>query len=127
MQGLVISVTALPAGDGMCSVLRLAGEADMGTTELRDALAAELAGRPRLLLLDMSGLRFIDSGATQMIIAAYQLARREGGTLAIAGISAPVARVLELTGVDQRIRVFGTADDAITTLTQGEPDSPVTG
>ena len=33
MPELLISVTVLPAGDGVCSVMRLAGEADMGSSE----------------------------------------------------------------------------------------------
>jgi len=113
MASLSISVTALPAGDGAYVVLSLAGEADMTATDLRDALAAQLAARPRLLLVDVSALTFIDSGATQMIIAAHRVARHEGGTLALIRPAAPVARVWELMGVSETIGVYESADDAI--------------
>ena len=121
MTDLVISVTVLPAGDGMCSVLCLAGEADVTATELREALAAELAGGPRLVLVDMSRLTFIDSGATQMIIAAHRVARHEGRALALVSPSVPVARVLELVGVNQLIGVYDCVEDAITATVQGAP------
>jgi anti-anti-sigma factor len=118
---LVISVSVLPAGDGICCVVRLAGEADITSTELRDALTAELAGGPRRLLVDMSGLTFMDSGATQMIIAAYRVALHGGGTLALVRPSAPVARMLELMEVTTLINVYDSVDDAITDTSQGEP------
>ena len=114
MPGLLISVATLPTGDGVYSVMRLVGEADLSTTELRDALAAELARKPRLLLIDMSALTFIDSGATQMIIAAHQVASRDSGALALLCPAAPVARVLSLLGVDQLISVYGSIDEAVT-------------
>lgn len=113
MTDLSIAVTVLPAGDGVCSVVRLAGEADLTSTELRDALTAQMAGHPRLLLVDMSALTFIDSGATQMIIAAYQVFRREGGTLALVRPAPAAARVLELTGVSKLIPVYGSLREAV--------------
>jgi anti-sigma B factor antagonist len=114
VTGLAISVTVLPAGDGACSVVRLDGEADLTSTSLRDALSAEVAaGRPRLLLVDASALRFIDSAAVQMIVAAHRVFRRDGGTLALLNPSHSVARVLSLTGVDEVITVYDSVDEAI--------------
>ena len=107
------SVSVLPAGDGACTVVRLAGEADTSTTELRDALAAQVATGPRLLLVDMTALTFIDSGATQMITGAYQVLNRTGGTLALIRPAPGVARVLELLGVDRLIPVYGSVEEAI--------------
>jgi hypothetical protein len=47
MTELLISVILLPAGGDACSVISLAGEADLTTTALRDGLAAEVAaGKP---------------------------------------------------------------------------------
>lgn len=114
MTDLSITVTTLPAGDGVCSVIRLAGEADLTSAELRDALTAQVAGQPWLLLVDMGALTFIDSGATQMIIAAYQVFRREGGTLALVRPAPAAARVLELTGVSELIPVYGSVGEAVT-------------
>lgn len=114
MTNLDISVAVLPAGKGTCSLVRLAGEADLTSAALRDALAAEVAaGKPRLLLLDMSALAFIDSAAMQMIIAAHRIFRREGGTLALVSPTPAVARTLALSGVDEIIAVYGSAAEAI--------------
>lgn len=116
MSGLLISVTVLPVGDGACSVVSLSGEADLTTTELRDALAAELMGGPRLVLIDMSGLTFIDSGATQMIIAAHRVARHAGGMLALIRPVGAVDRTLGLMGISRLISVYDSMAEAITAL-----------
>jgi anti-anti-sigma factor len=123
MPGLLISVTTLPFGDGICSLMSLAGEADLTAAELRDALAAELADRPRLLLVDMSALTFIDSGATQMIVAAYRVASRDSGALALLCPSRPAARVLSLMGVDRVISVYGSLDAAVTATRERDDES----
>lgn len=121
------SVTALRATAGTCTVMLLAGEADLTTTALRDALAAEIARRPRLLLLDMTALTFIDSGATQMIVGAYQALSRDGGTLALIHPGRAVGRVLELTGIDQIIHVYDSVSEAITAARTGAAPSPPAG
>jgi anti-anti-sigma factor len=113
VSGLVISVALLPAGDGTCSVVVLTGEADMTCVELREVLAAEVAKKPRLIAVDMSALAFIDSGALQMIVAAYQVMRGDGGTLVLVSPVEAVARVLELTGVSEAVAVCDSVDRAV--------------
>jgi anti-anti-sigma factor len=106
------SVTVQSAADG-ATVMCLGGEADLSTTALREALAAEIARSPRLLLVDLAALTFIDSGATQMIIGAYHALSLNGGALALIHPRAAVARVLELTGISQVIPVYDNVNEAI--------------
>jgi anti-anti-sigma factor len=124
MADFLISVTVLPAGDGMCSVVRLTGEADLTTTSLRDTLTDAVARKPRLILVDMSALRFIDSGAMQMIVAAYRVFRGDGGTLALVHPTPAVARVLELTGVSELVTVYDSVDAAITSACEAPKRNP---
>ena len=80
-------------------------------------LAAEVAaGKPRLLLIDMTALTFIDSAAIQMIIAACQVFRHDGGTLALIHPTSAAARTLELTGVSRLISIYDNLDEAITAV-----------
>jgi|SRR3954453_11344066 anti-sigma B factor antagonist len=131
MTDLRISVTVRPAGHGAYSVMSLAGEADVSTTGLRDALTAQVAqGKPRLLLIDLTALSFIDSSAVQMIVGAYQVFRHEGGVLALVRPAAAVARTLGLTGVSQLIAVYDSMDEALAsacreigTMPGGDPKS----
>lgn len=116
VTSLEISTAVLPAGDGVCSVVRLAGEADLTSTALRDALTAEVARKPRVIAVDMTSLRFIDSGAMHMIVAAYQVFRREGGTLMLVNPAPAVARVLDLSGISEIIPVYGGLDKAVASV-----------
>lgn len=113
MTGLSIAVSAPAGGDAPCTVVHLAGEADITSHSLSGVLAAEAAKRPHLLLVEMGALRFIDSAAIRMIINAHQRVQQDGGTLALIHPDSAVARVLELTGVDQIIPVYGSVDEAI--------------
>ena len=62
---LSVSVSVEDRDGGSRTVVRLAGEADVTTRALAEVLGAEAAKKPRLLLVDLSGLAFIDSPAVR--------------------------------------------------------------
>jgi len=109
---LSVSVSSEHGQDGSRVVVWLAGEADVTTRELGDVLGAEAAKQPRLLLVDLSGLTFIDSAALHEIVRAHRRLRADGGRLVLVGPSTAVARVLELSALDQVIPVHATANEA---------------
>jgi anti-sigma B factor antagonist len=105
-------VSVEPSG-GSRTVVRLAGEADATTGALREVLAAEAAKRPGLLLVDMSGLTFIDSSALSVVLRLHRDLRGSASAVALISPSAAVARVLELLGADQLIPIYASADEAV--------------
>jgi anti-sigma B factor antagonist len=106
-----VSVSVEDGDDGSRTVVRLVGEADVTTRELAEVLSAEAAKKPRLLLLDVSGLMFIDSAALQEIVRAHRKLHREGCQLALVGPSRGVARILELSGLAQVLSVHATSEE----------------
>jgi anti-anti-sigma factor len=86
----------------------------MTTTALRDALAAAVAEKAYMILVDLSALTFIDSAATQMIIGAYRVLFPEGGRLVLIHPTPTVSRTLELVGVHRLIPIFDSVDEAVT-------------
>lgn len=107
---LSVSVEGREAGS--TTVVRLAGEADVTTGALAEVLGAEAAKKPRLLLVDMSGLAFIDSAALHELVKAHRKLRTEGCELALVGPSRAVARVLQLSALDQVLPVYASAEEA---------------
>jgi anti-anti-sigma factor len=102
-------------GEGASRILVvLSGEADATTRVLAETLGAQVAKKPRLLLVDVSGLTFIDSAALHDLVLAYQKLRADGGQLVLIAPSPAVARVLELTALDQLIPVHASAAEADT-------------
>lgn len=93
-------------------VVRLAGEVDVTTRGLEVVLGVLAAKRPRLLLVDVSALAFIDCAALGVVLRARRELGAAGCELALAGPSGEVARLLDLTGAGQVTQVYASADEA---------------
>ncbi len=85
-------------------VVEATGEIDLDSApKLRTALH-EALGRvpaPPVAVLDLSGVTFCDSTGLNAMLLARREAQHAGTVLHLAAPSGTVARVLELTGVDQ--------------------------
>lgn len=81
-------------------LLTLGGELDHDTAApLKDALDAA-AARGGRLLVDMAGLRFCDSTGLNALLHGRLAVQEAGGSLELAGLSGPVARMFRITGAD---------------------------
>lgn len=108
-----------------CTVVELRGELDIsGASGLRERLFDILAGQETSLILDLSGLRFIDSTGISVLVAAERRAHELGGSVSLAGPQKIVARVLHVTSLDRHFPIFPTVEDAI--LAGCKNDPPVT-
>ena len=111
MDELRISVTAGPA----YTLVTLAGECDLQTgRQLRDVLISEVSRGARRIILDLSALGFMDSTGMQILLSVRTVLTVRGGALSVVAPRPVVARILELTGADQYIRVYGSLEDAQT-------------
>lgn len=82
-------------------VVAARGELDLATApELEASLLPPLeAGEP--VALDLRGLEFMDSTGVRVIVAAHLAAQEHAGTLTVVVVpDGPVARVLEISGLD---------------------------
>jgi anti-sigma B factor antagonist len=102
---------ALPGGGAMTdlSVIEVVGELDVySAPQLRDVLL-EATSRPApLVIVDLSGLRFMDSSGLGVLVAGWKRARDRGGRLGVAALPTRVARVFRTTGLDRALPVFAT-------------------
>jgi anti-sigma B factor antagonist len=94
--------------------IRVEGELDLATVgEFEERVARALDGRRRRIMIDLSGCRFIDSS---VLAALIQLRAKSGSSdhprFAVVAGAQPL-RVLRMTGLDQRIPVFETRQDAL--------------
>jgi anti-sigma B factor antagonist len=95
-------------------VLRLAGEVDVATApRLRDRLVQLVNDGPPQLVVDLSGLSFIDSMGLGALVSGLKRARAHDGDLRLAGPSDHVAKVLSITRLDQAFLVAATVEDAL--------------
>ncbi|WP_430383231.1 STAS domain-containing protein [Streptomyces sp. P10-4] len=95
------------------SLVAVTGSLDLHTAHhLADALQPLLGHDGHTLLVDLSGVTFLDSTGLTCLIAAYRTARSTGVRLALIAPSQPVLKMLQLTGVDQVLDSYPSPDAA---------------
>ena len=109
---LSVSTSVHDGESGPCTVIGLAGEADVSTRAMAEVFDAEVAKRPRLLVVDLSALSFIDSAALSVLMRTHRALARDGGTLALVNPSPRVARILELIDIAHVIPVYANLTEA---------------
>jgi anti-sigma B factor antagonist len=87
-------------------VVAIEGEIDLDASpELRDLLLGRVE-ETGSLHVELGGVTYIDSSGIATLVEAFQAARRLEREFALVGVSAAVARVLELARLDQVFTVL---------------------
>src|SRR5581483_2595449 len=98
------------SADHRMAVVALFGEIDQAVAgPMADALESALARRPAAVVVDLSGLAFMDSSGARVLVDADRAARAAGRRLVVIPGSGVPHRVIALLGLDQ---VLDLADDA---------------
>ena len=81
----------------------LSGEIDHHTAAPMREEIDETAQRvqPKLLILDFSGVTFMDSSGIGLVMGRYRLMQELGGKLQIARIPRPLRRVMQVAGLSK--------------------------
>lgn len=100
---------------GSTPLVSVAGELDaVAAPQLDSALAPLLAGEGGDgLVLDLSGVSFLDSSGLGVCIKAVKGVRANGGEVALVVTTPRLLKVLEITGIDQAVSVVDTVADAL--------------
>ncbi|MEU3725106.1 STAS domain-containing protein [Streptomyces sp. NPDC031705] len=81
-------------------LLTLGGELDHDTAAPLKQALDEAADRGGRLVVDMAGLDFCDSTGLNALLHGRLALQEVGGSLELAGLSGPVARMFRITGAD---------------------------
>ena len=81
----------------------LSGEIDHhSAVELRRRIdEAVLAGTPEWLILDFSGVTFMDSSGIGLIMGRWRLMQEQGGRLTVRGVPKTLRKVMRVSGLDK--------------------------
>ena len=92
-----LDITQRQAGD--VAVLDLSGEVRIGdsATALRDAIRGLVAGGNQTILLNLAGVKYIDSSGIGELIANYTTVGRGGGQLKLLNLTDKVQDLLVIT------------------------------
>ena len=111
----MLDITIDRVGDHL--VCRPVGELDAFTVgHFRDSLS-ELGGGERVLI-DLSGVPFLDSAGLGALFGGVRRAGEGGGDVAVYGARPAVARLLHTTGFDRVAAVSDSEHDALKALSE---------
>ena len=107
--------------NGDVAVVELSGRLTINDQAglLKDAVARAVSHGARHVLLDLSGVRYIDSTRLGEIIAAHVTVSRQGGRLKLVATPDRIVELLEIAGLAGIFERFGTIDEARKSLLQG--------
>jgi anti-anti-sigma factor len=99
---------------GGAAIVRLAGRLDLlSAAAVRQRLAETVAaGHPRLVV-DLSGVEFMDSTGLGSLVGGLKAARLAGGDLRLARPPEQARTILQLTTLDRVLRPYATTEEAL--------------
>lgn len=105
--------TTEPLDDGM--LVELEGEIDLSRSpELRLALLDMAAKQPARLVVDLSGVGYMDSSGVATLVEALQHQRRHEGRMVLCGLGPKVKSIFEIARLDMVFTIVEDADTART-------------
>jgi anti-sigma B factor antagonist len=108
------------------SVVAVTGELELATApRLRQQVVSLIGGGHSHLVIDLSGVDFIDSVGLGVIVGALKRCRTHGGDLMVVGAVPRVRLLFEITRLDEIIDMHPDLDRALSSLGP-DPSGPVT-
>lgn len=96
------------------ALLKLSGELDMATADdLERAIASASSAQPRVIVLDLRGLDFIDSTGLRTLISEHDRSNQSGRKLALVQGSRQVDRLLSITRVGEHLQLVASPEEAL--------------
>ncbi len=99
------------------TIMSLRGDVDLGgAPELRAILSPILESDNPRLLIDLSGVNFMDSTGVGIIVNAFNRVREKQGAIAFCTPTPRVHRVLQISGLLTKLPLYETREAALTAL-----------
>jgi anti-anti-sigma factor len=113
MQAANLNIEKQASNNGDSLVTRLSGKLSLETVNL---FISTMRPEPAThLVLDMSGLAFLDSAGVGALVSLFVSRRNHGKTLALAGLTQQGNAVMQVSGLLKLIPIFPSVEDALAT------------
>ncbi len=111
-----LSVDRINGEPADVTVFAVAGELDLATISmLKDVVGDALTAPGNRVVLDLSELSFCDSTGLGSFVALYRQADAIGAAVALAAPRKRVADLLQISGINQVVSVYGSVAEAVAT------------
>ena len=101
--------------EGSASVISIKGKINFEVTaQLRETIKEAVAAhQPKLLVINMEGVSFIDSSGLGLLVAARSSVDKNDGRLHLCCLQAQVKKVFDQTNLTNYFSIFDTEQDAL--------------
>jgi anti-anti-sigma factor len=111
MQSARLNLEKQPAATGDALVIRLNGK--LSLENVHDFIATLPPEPAAHLILDMSGLSFLDSAGVGALVTLFVSRRSKGKTLALAALTVQGAAVMQVAGLLKLMPVYPSVEQAL--------------
>jgi anti-sigma B factor antagonist len=111
MQPVHLDLVKLPESNGNRTVMRLDGKLSLETVHnFIQTMRSEPATQ---LILDMSGVSFLDSAGVGALVQIFVHRRSHGQTFVLTGLTKQGNAVMQVAGLTKLLPIHGTVADAL--------------
>jgi anti-sigma B factor antagonist len=102
------------SAEGGASIIDIRGQVTAAAeATLMDAYTQATAGGAKRILLDFTGLEYMNSSGIGLLVTLLIRANRQGQKIAAFGLSPHYRDIFELTRLDEAIHIYDTQDAAL--------------
>ncbi len=95
------------------TVVAFEGDVDLDTSPVARKILLDCVKLKRPVVVDMSGVSYIDSSGVASLVESLQTARKGGLEFALASVSESAMRVLQLARLDKVFTIHASLDEAL--------------
>jgi anti-sigma B factor antagonist len=105
---------AITRTTGKVNILELKGRFDAYELKpVQDWIEKNATGGKPLLVVNLSGVNFLDSSALAVLVKGMKRTRDKGGDLYLCGLQQPVHIIFELTKLDRAFDIYPNEKEAV--------------
>lgn len=94
-------------------IVSLNGDVDLEHAPKARRLLLDCVGKGKTVLVDLSGVGYIDSSGIASLVEAYQTARKNCSRFALVSVSAGAMRVLGLARLNKVFTIYDTVSEGL--------------
>jgi anti-sigma B factor antagonist len=111
MSSFKLDLEKLPSSNDSLTIYKAAGKLSLETVnEFGQKMRAETAS---YLVLDLSGVSFLDSAGVGSLVSIFVNRRNQGKTFALAALSAQSTAVVMVAGLQNLLPIYKTVEEAV--------------
>jgi anti-sigma B factor antagonist len=115
-EGTTVDLSLATRTQGDRTVVAVTGEIDVYTApKLREQIVALVDEGQYHLVIDMSGVEFLDSTGLGVLVGGLKRVRAHDGSLALVCDEERILKIFRITGLTKVFPIFPTVDEAVGT------------